>query len=147
MGLWQIARPACSLTRRKCIPSTLKGNFNRSRGSLNSGPCPQGRPVIAQAGRSARGRTFAAKHAETIVVHMKGVEQMKAYRDDVRKRMMECKRDPDSCKVLFLIAPILAETDEDAQIRAQRHMASAAKHVDGIAALCQASSRLPPRQR
>ena len=114
----------------KVRPINFKGEFYRSRGPLNSGPCPQGRPVIAQAGGSVRGRTFAAKHAETIVVHMKGTEQMKAYRDDVRRRMVEFGRDPDCCKVLFLIAPILAETDEDAQERASRRVTSAAKNVD-----------------
>ena len=107
-----------------------EGRYYRSRGPLNSGPCPQGRPVIAQAGGSARGRAFAAKYAETIVVHMKGVDQMKTYRHDIRKRMVECGRDPNSCKVLFLVAPILAETDEDAHSRAQRRMASAAKNID-----------------
>jgi FMN-dependent oxidoreductase (nitrilotriacetate monooxygenase family) len=108
----------------------FEGQYYRSRGPLNSGPCPQGRPVIAQAGGSARGRAFAAKHAETIVVHMKGIDQMKMYRDDVRRRMAECGRDPDHCKVLFLVAPILAETDEDARERARRRMAGAAKHLD-----------------
>lgn len=137
--LWDSWNPGAIVANRetgvlvdpeKVHPINFEGQYYRSRGPLNSGPCPQGRPVIAQAGGSARGRAFAAKHAETIVVHMKGVEQMKAYRDDVRKRMTECGRDPDSCKVLFLIAPILAETDEDAQVRAQRRIANAAKHVD-----------------
>ncbi|MBN8899532.1 MAG: LLM class flavin-dependent oxidoreductase, partial [Rhodospirillales bacterium] len=89
-----------------------------------------GRPVIAQAGGSARGRAFAAANAETIGVHMKGVDQMKGYRDDIRKRMAECGRDPDSCKVLFLVAPILAETDEDAHDRANRRMAAAGQNLD-----------------
>ena len=108
--LWDSWRPGAIMADRetgvlidpgKVHPINFEGQYYRSRGPLNSGPCPQGRPVIAQAGGSARGRAFAAKHAETIVVHMKGIEQMKAYRDDVRKRMMECGRDPDSCKVLF----------------------------------------------
>ena len=54
-----------------------EGQFYRSRGPLNSGPCPQGRPVIAQAGGSDRGRAFAAKHADTIVAHPKGIAAMK----------------------------------------------------------------------
>lgn len=114
----------------KVSPINFEGQWYRSRGPLNSGPCPQGRPVIAQAGGSARGRAFAAQHAETIVVHMKGIEQMKAYRDDIRQRMVACGRDPDSCKVLFLVAPILAESEEEAQERARRRMASAAKNVE-----------------
>ena len=66
----------------------MRASYYRSRGPLNSGPCPQGQPVIAQAGGSDRGRAFAAKHADTIVAHVKGVEQMKAYRDDVRAKMV-----------------------------------------------------------
>ena len=36
---------------------------------------------------------------------------MKAYRDDVRRHMVAHGRNPDDCKVLFLINPILGETD------------------------------------
>ena len=50
------------------------GQYYKSRGPLNSGPAPQGRPVIAQAGGSAKGRTIAAQYADTIVAHPKGVD-------------------------------------------------------------------------
>lgn len=137
--LWDSWQPGAIIADRKSgvlidpekvQPINYKGEYYASRGPLNSGPCPQGRPVIAQAGGSARGRAFAAANAETIVVHMKGVDQMKGYRDDIRKRMAEAGRDPDTCKVLFLVAPILAETDEDAQDRANRRMAAAGRNLD-----------------
>jgi FMN-dependent oxidoreductase (nitrilotriacetate monooxygenase family) len=96
-----------------------EGRFYKTRGPLNSGPAPQGQPVIAQAGGSPRGRQFAAQHADTIVAHPKGVDGMKTYRDDVRKRMVACGRNPDDCKVLFLVAPIIGETEADAQERKQ----------------------------
>ncbi|MEJ0017829.1 MAG: NtaA/DmoA family FMN-dependent monooxygenase [Acetobacteraceae bacterium] len=92
-----------------------EGRFFKSRGPLNSGPCPQGQPVIAQAGGSPRGRQFAAQYADTIVAHTKGAAGMKAYRDDVRARMAGLGRDPNSCKVLFLVAPIIGETESEAQ--------------------------------
>jgi FMN-dependent oxidoreductase (nitrilotriacetate monooxygenase family) len=107
-----------------------EGHHYRSRGPLNSGPCPQGQPVIAQAGGSERGRRFAAQYADTIVAHVKGVDKMKTYRDDVRAKMVECGRDPDSCKVLFLISPIVAETTEEAQAKASQRAAAAEKHID-----------------
>lgn len=110
------------------------GRYYSSRGPLNSGPCPQGQPVIAQAGGSARGRRFAAQHADTIVAHVKGVEQMKAYRDDVRARMAALGRDPDGCKVLFLISPILAETTAAAQAKAAQRAAEAARNIDQLLA-------------
>jgi alkanesulfonate monooxygenase SsuD/methylene tetrahydromethanopterin reductase-like flavin-dependent oxidoreductase (luciferase family) len=93
----------------------FEGRFYKTRGPLNSGPCPQGQPVIAQAGGSPRGRQFAAQYADTIVAHTKGTAGMKAYRDDVRARMVSCGRNPDSCKVLFLVAPIIGETAADTQ--------------------------------
>jgi FMN-dependent oxidoreductase (nitrilotriacetate monooxygenase family) len=108
----------------------FEGQYYRSRGPLNSGPCPQGRPVIAQAGGSPRGRQFASRHADTIVASVKGVESMRAYRDDVRKRLVGHGRDPDSCKVLFLVAPIIAETNEDALRLKARRAARVAEQVD-----------------
>ena len=92
----------------------FEGQYYRCRGPLNSGPCPQGRPVIAQAGGSEKGRAFAARHADTIVAHIKGTDKMKEYRDDVRARMKAFGRSPDTCKVLYLISPILAETADEA---------------------------------
>ena len=97
-----------------------KGPYYASRGPLNSGPCPQGRPVIAQAGGSAKGRAIAAQYADTVVAHPKGVEAMRDYRRDVRARMVEAGRNPDDCKVLFMATPVLANTDEEAQARAAR---------------------------
>ncbi len=108
----------------------FQGKFFRSRGPLNSGPCPQGRPVIAQAGGSPRGRQFAALHADTIVSSVKGVDAMRAYRDDVRRRMVAQGRDPERCKVLFLVAPIVAETTEEALRQREARAARVAAQVD-----------------
>jgi FMN-dependent oxidoreductase (nitrilotriacetate monooxygenase family) len=108
----------------------FEGKFYRSRGPLNSGPCPQGRPVIAQAGGSPRGRQFAALHADTIVASVKGLDGMKTYRDDVRRRMAEQGRDPECCKVLFMAAPIVAETTEQAHRQREARLARLAQQVD-----------------
>jgi FMN-dependent oxidoreductase (nitrilotriacetate monooxygenase family) len=107
-----------------------EGQYYRSRGPLNSGPCPQGRPVIAQAGGSGPGRAIAAKYADTIVAHPKGIEAMKEYRRDVRSQMAAFGRDPDSCKILYLIGPIVAASREEAQIRVDRRRASAEANID-----------------
>jgi FMN-dependent oxidoreductase (nitrilotriacetate monooxygenase family) len=107
-----------------------KGQYYSSRGPLNSGPSPQGRPVIAQAGGSERGKQFAAKFADTIVAQPKGVAEMKKYRADITQRMIAEGRDPKSCKVFYLIAPILAESEEEAQLRARQRIAAAGKNLD-----------------
>jgi FMN-dependent oxidoreductase (nitrilotriacetate monooxygenase family) len=107
----------------------FEGRWYRSRGPLNSGPCPQGRPVIAQAGGSPRGREFAARHADTIVAGLKDVAAMRAYRDDVRKRRAGHGLNPDTCKVLFLVAPIVADSEEEAALRLARRTARQAETI------------------
>ena len=106
------------------------GQHYRSRGPLNSGPAPQGRPVIAQAGGSPRGRQFAARYADTIVAAVRGPDAMRTYRDDLRARAAAQGRDPDSCKLLFLIAPILGDTMEEAQLGKQRRADWAVRRMD-----------------
>ena len=106
------------------------GQYYKSRGPLNSGPAPQGRPVIAQAGGSAKGRSIAARYADTIVAHPKGVDGMKDYRKDVRAQMKAFGRDPDTCKVLFMVYPILADTAAEAQAKANLRAVHAARNID-----------------
>lgn len=100
------------------------GTYFKVRGPLNSGPCVQGQPVIAQAGGSPRGREFASRHSDTIVAMVKGTAGMKAYRDDIRARMKGHGRNPDDCKVLFLVAPVLGDTEAEAQARHRRRLAT-----------------------
>ena len=101
-GLWGSWEPGAIVADRKSgvlVDHTkvhalnFQGKYFSTRGPLNSGPAPQGQPVIAQAGGSPRGRKFAAAHSDTIVVHVKGVEAMKAYREDVHKHMIAQGRD------------------------------------------------------
>lgn len=107
----------------------FKGTYFSSRGPLNCGPAPQGRPVIAQAGGSPRGRQFASKHADTIVASVGGVEAMRAYRDDVRRRLTAHGRDPDGCKVMFLAAPIIADSMASARTLAAERKARDAQQI------------------
>jgi FMN-dependent oxidoreductase (nitrilotriacetate monooxygenase family) len=106
-----------------------QGKYFSTRGPLNSGPGPQGQPVIAQAGGSPRGRKFAAAHAETIVVNAKGIDAMRAYRADVHKHMVAQGRKPSDCKVLFLINPILGETMDEALERRNKRQRMANEQV------------------
>ena len=138
-GLWGSWEPGALIADRKSgvlvDPTKVhavnyQGKYFSTRGPLNSGPAPQGQPVIAQAGGSPRGRKFAAAHADTIVVHAKGIEAMKAYREDVHKHMVAQGRKPADCKVLFLINPILGETIEEAKERKKKREAIAFEKID-----------------
>ncbi|MCL8027675.1 LLM class flavin-dependent oxidoreductase [Nocardioides bruguierae] len=84
-------------------------------------PMPvQDRPVLCQAGGSKAGMDFAAEWADLIVSVPVGVEAMKAYRDGIRSRIAESGGDPDRCRVLYMVTPILGETDEEAQAKRAR---------------------------
>jgi FMN-dependent oxidoreductase (nitrilotriacetate monooxygenase family) len=108
---------------RKVRPINFEGKYYKSRGPLNTAPSPQGRPVYIQAGGSPRGRDFAAKHADSIIASVNGVKAMKEFRDDVRCRAVKFGRNPDDIKVLFLFAPVLGETEEEAEAKNRRGLA------------------------
>jgi long-chain alkane monooxygenase len=105
---------------RKVKPVHFEGKFFRCRGPLNTVRSPQGRPTLVQAGGSPSGRNFAAQHADSVVCVTQGTANMRAYRDDIRARAKAHGRDPDDIKVLFLVAPVLAETEEEARAKHQR---------------------------
>lgn len=105
---------------RKVHTVNFEGKYFKSRGPLNTVRSPQGVPALVQAGGSPKGRDFAAKHANAIVAVAPGIEKMKEYRDDIRARAKAHGRNPDDIKVLFLVAPILAETEEEALAKAKR---------------------------
>jgi long-chain alkane monooxygenase len=104
----------------KVRPINFVGKYYKCRGPLNTVPSPQGRPALVQAGGSPRGRQFAAQTADSIIAPSAGLAGLKAYRDDVRARAAAADRNPDDIKVLFLVAPVLAETREEAEARFKR---------------------------
>ena len=110
------------------------GTYYRSRGPLNATPSPQGRPVILQAGTSERGQAFAARHAEAIIVGRETPDEMKRFYDAFKARMHTYGRAPEACKIFFLAKPIIADTDEAAQQRADALYATAPVEA-GLAAL------------
>jgi FMN-dependent oxidoreductase (nitrilotriacetate monooxygenase family) len=108
----------------KVRPIHFEGKYFKCRGPLNTVPCPQGRPMYLQAGASPRGREFAAQHADAIIGVANGVEGMKSYRDDVRARAARLGRNPNHIKILFLVSPVLGETEEEAQTAYDKGMHS-----------------------
>jgi len=104
----------------KVNPINFSGKFFKCRGPLNTVRSPQGVPALVQAGGSPKGRDFAAKHADSIIAIGEGIEGMKEYRNDIRVRAKAHGRNPDDIKVLFLIAPVLGETNDEAWAKYRR---------------------------
>jgi FMN-dependent oxidoreductase (nitrilotriacetate monooxygenase family) len=107
------------------------GKYFKSRGPLNTVPSPQHRPTFVQAGASPRGRAFASRAADSIIAVGTGVEGMKEYRDDVRSRMAEIGRNPDDCKLMFVVSPTIAATEREARDAVAR-LADAPNYVEKV---------------
>jgi len=114
----------------KVRPIDHEGAHYRCRGPLNLPAGPQGRPVVCQAGGSPAGRSFAARHADTIIALVRNVEEAKAYRADIMMKLSECDRQPDSCKVLFCVSVVLGETVAEAVERKRRRQVALAADLE-----------------
>ncbi|MBK1658789.1 NtaA/DmoA family FMN-dependent monooxygenase [Paracraurococcus ruber] len=109
---------------RKVHPVDFQGEFFASRGPLNTARPPQGRPVLVQAGSSPQGRHFASAQMDVVLAAYSTVPEMVEFRADMRRRLAERGRDPDSCKCMFVIAPCLGETRAEAEERFARRQAA-----------------------
>jgi FMN-dependent oxidoreductase (nitrilotriacetate monooxygenase family) len=115
---------------RKVHPIHYEGQFFRCRGPLNAPQSPQVRPVLCQAGGSPRGQRFAARWADTIIAIGDSVEQMKAFRADVRARALAGGRNPDHIKILFLAYPIVDVSMAAARERREMERQDCEQHIE-----------------
>jgi len=114
----------------KINPIDHAGRFYKSRGPLNTYAGPQGRPVICQAGGSPAGRSFAAKHADTILARFRSIESARDFRDDIHKLAIGHGRKPTDVKILYMMSAVLDETDEGAKNRLDQIKKGAAKQAE-----------------
>jgi FMN-dependent oxidoreductase (nitrilotriacetate monooxygenase family) len=92
-----------------------RGDFYQVAGPLNMPRCPQGRPVLVQAGSSDTGRRFAARHAEAVfTAHMAKATAQEFYAD-LKRLAAEEGRDPSQVLILPGLSPMIAGTEADAQ--------------------------------
>jgi FMN-dependent oxidoreductase (nitrilotriacetate monooxygenase family) len=123
------------------------GRFFKSRGPLNVVRSPQNGPAILQAGTSGKGRDFAARYADAIFAIQPRAEDAAAYYADIKGRMAELGRNPDDCKILFGLQPIIGATEAEAQALQEEH--NALVPAEGGMAILSAHldfdlARLPP---
>jgi long-chain alkane monooxygenase len=118
-----------------------RGKYYASRGPLNTLRSPQGNPVLVQAGVSPRGRAFTARHSDTVIAAANNLDDMCELRADIRRRAAELGRDPDAVKVMFLIQPMIGETDQDARRKAELWVEDESRLVDfGLSSLASVTS-------
>jgi FMN-dependent oxidoreductase (nitrilotriacetate monooxygenase family) len=96
-------------------PINHRGDFYQVEGPLNMPRCPQGRPVLVQAGSSDTGRRFAARHAEAVfTAHMEKATAKEFYAD-LKALVKEEGRNPQQVLILPGLSPMIAGTEAEAQ--------------------------------
>ena len=96
-----------------------KGEFFSVAGPLALSRSKQGQPVIFQAGDSTEGRDLGAQIADATFASAESFEDGQVYYADLKARAVALGRDPDQISVMPGIGPIIAETDAEAQARAE----------------------------
>ena len=99
----------------KMHPISHEGQHFKVLGPLNIPRCPQGHPVIVQAGVSDDAREFASKYAEIIFSSHLTIDQSQAYYRAVKADVVKSGRDPASCKVMPGLNAIVGRTAEEAR--------------------------------
>src|SRR5262249_50135168 len=84
------------------------------KGPINMGRCPQGQPLVLQAGGSERGQTLAARTADVVFSVVQDFDEAKLAYAALKERVRRFGRDPDSVTILPGIMPIVGKTDSDA---------------------------------
>ena len=92
-----------------------KGEFFSVAGPLALSRSRQGQPVIFQAGDSNEGRNLGARIAEGIFTSGENFDDARAFYADIKGRAAALGRNPDHISILAGVAPIIADTDDEAQ--------------------------------
>ena len=91
------------------------GEHFRVAGPLNLPRCPQGRPVLVQAGSSETGKDFAARHAEAVfTAHLEKRSAQEFYKD-LKARVVAASRPADQTLILPGISPMIAASEAEAK--------------------------------
>jgi FMN-dependent oxidoreductase (nitrilotriacetate monooxygenase family) len=96
-----------------------KGRFFQVQGPLNVAPCPQGHPVVVQAGASDQGQELAAATADIVFAASQRLEDAQAYYASVKGRMAKYGRRPDDLKILPGLSVIIGRTEQEARDKLQ----------------------------
>jgi FMN-dependent oxidoreductase (nitrilotriacetate monooxygenase family) len=96
-------------------PINHQGEFYKVAGPLNLPRCPQGRPVLVQAGSSETGRNFAARHAEAVFTAQLEKVTAQEFYADLKGRVVAAGRDRDQALILPGLSPMIGSTEAEAK--------------------------------
>ena len=84
------------------------------KGPLNIGRCPQGRPVVLQAGGSAPGQDLAARTADVVFAVVQDLDEARAQYASLKARLPAYGRRPEDVVVLPGVMPVVGRTEREA---------------------------------
>ena len=104
------------LDKSKVHALNHQGRFFSVKGPLNIAPGPFGHPLLIQAGGSAPGQELSARTADLVFSVVSGDKAAaKTAYDDLKRRVVQHGRVPDSLPILPGVMPIIGDTDAQAK--------------------------------
>lgn len=97
------------------------GKYYRMEGIHLSEPSPQRTPLLFQAGASARGQDFAARHAECVFIAGPNPKAARPTVDALRAKAKEFGRGAGALKILSLITVVVGRTEKEAQDKLEEY--------------------------
>ena len=101
--------------RERIRPINHRGDIFTIAGPLNMPRCPQGRPVLVQAGSSDTGRRFAARYADAVFTAHMAKETAQEFYADLKRLAAAAGRAPEHVLILPGLSPMIAATEAEAQ--------------------------------
>ncbi len=95
-------------------PINHHGDNYQVAGPLNMPRCPQGRPVLVQAGSSETGRRFAARHADAVFTAQMEKATAQEFYTDLKALVTADGRAPDAVLILPGLSPMIGSTEAEA---------------------------------
>ncbi|MBP2199886.1 LLM class flavin-dependent oxidoreductase [Pantoea cypripedii] len=109
-----------------------QGEFYQVQGYHLSSPSPQRTPLLFQAGSSARGMQFAARHAECSFVNASSPAAMRQQTQRLRQAAVDAGRLAEDMRIFMGVSVIVAPTEREAQEKHRSYLAYASPEA-GIA--------------
>ena len=97
-----------------------RGQYFKVRGPLNTPPSPQGRPVLVQAGGSARGIRAAAYVADVAFGADMPLDLQVRQREALDRELCALGRDPRTVGIVWQQPVVVAETEREAKAQRDR---------------------------
>ncbi|MGO4563647.1 LLM class flavin-dependent oxidoreductase [Rhizobium sp. 2YAF20] len=132
-------KPGCVFADRSKVRAVRHtGKYYRMEGIHLSEPSLQRTPLLFQAGASARGQDFAARHAECVFIASPTPQGARSIVSALHRRAVDFGRGADDLRVLNLITVVVGRTEREAEDKLEDYR----RHASVEASLAHYSSSI-----